>query len=129
MADVRIQRDLRIPMRDGIHLAAGGARPLPGAGGPAVTFFEQLGDGWRTAERWPPATAAPREFFAGADGALSTHPALEGEDVYRVDPTVGLAALPWDWTTPTPATPPDISPEHPTPSSTRRMVTRTDPTR
>ena len=30
---------------------------------------------------------------------------------YRVDPTVGLGALPWDWTTPTPATPPDISPD------------------
>jgi predicted acyl esterase len=87
------------------------AADVAGAGGPAVTFFEQLGDGWRTAERWPPATAATREFFAGADGTLSTHPALEGEDVYRVDPTVGLAALPWDWTTPTPATPPDISPD------------------
>jgi predicted acyl esterase len=82
-----------------------------GAGGPAVIFFEQLGDGWRTAEEWPPETAVTRELFAGADGTLSTHPALEGEDVYRVDPTVGLAALPWDWTTPTPATPPDISPD------------------
>ena len=48
------------------------AADAAGAGGPAVTFFEQLGDGWRTAERWPPATAVTRELFAGADGTLST---------------------------------------------------------
>ena len=85
---------------------------LAGVTGPPVTFFEQLGAGWRTAERWPPPTASIHSLFAGPDGALSSDPPVEaGEDVYRVDPAVGLAALPWDWTTPTPATPPDISPD------------------
>lgn len=82
------------------------------AAGPAVTFYEQGGVGWRTADSWPPRTATPRELFAGRDGALSpSPPAQADEDAYRVDPTVGLAALPWDWTTPTPAAPPDISPD------------------
>jgi predicted acyl esterase len=85
---------------------------LAGADGPPVTFFEQLGDGWRTAERWPPPTAVVQELFTGPDRTLASRPGAEsGEDVYRVDPTVGLAALPWDWTTPTPAAPPDISPD------------------
>jgi uncharacterized protein len=80
--------------------------------GPAVTFYEQYGVGWRSAACWPPPTAAVQALFAGPDGTLSTDPPREpGEDVYRVDPTVGLAALPWDWTTPTPATPPDLSPD------------------
>jgi predicted acyl esterase len=83
---------------------------LAGAGGPAVTFFEQLGAGWRTAERWPPPTAAVQALYPGPDGTLGDR-AAGGEDVYRVDPAVGLAALPWDWTTPTPPTPPDISPD------------------
>jgi uncharacterized protein len=80
--------------------------------GPAVIFYEQHGAGWRTADAWPPPTAVRRELFSGPDGVLSPAPPVEaGEDVYRVDPTVGLAALPWDWTTPTPAAPPDISPD------------------
>lgn len=78
----------------------------------AVTFFEQLGRGWRTASSWPPATAEPRTLHALADGRLGAgHASVPTEVRYAVDPTVGLAALPWDWTTPTPATPPDISPD------------------
>src|SRR5262249_50389574 len=80
--------------------------------GPAVTFFEQHGVGWRTAEHWPPVTAVTRELFAEPDGELSTEPPREpGEDVYRVDPTVGLAALPWDRTTSTPPAPAAIPPD------------------
>src|SRR5262249_56166981 len=49
---------------------------------------------------------------AGGEGTAPAAPPREpGEDVYRVDPAVGLAALPWDWTTPTPPTPPDLSPD------------------
>ena len=40
-----------------------------------------------------------------------TGPTPPPRSAYAVDPTVGLAALPWDWTTPTPLTPPDISPD------------------
>jgi uncharacterized protein len=87
----------------------------PGAAtdaGPPVVFYEQLGAGWRAADGWPPPTAVTRELFPGPGGVLTTEPAsVLGEDVYRVDPTVGLAALPWDWTTPTPPVPPDISPD------------------
>ena len=89
---------------------------------PAVTFFEGLGRGWRTASSWPPEGTTVRELFAGPAGTLlSEQPDVGGEDVYRVDPTVGLAALPWDWTTPTPAVPPDISPDD------HRAVTWTTP--
>src|SRR5262249_22372023 len=88
-----------------------GQRP-PAGDGPAVTFFEQHGVGWRTAEHWPPVTAVTRELFAEPDGELSTEPPREpGEDVYRVDPPVRLAALPWDWTTSPPPAPADISPD------------------
>ena len=77
-----------------------------------MTFFEQLGRGWRSAASWPPPGVVVRELFAGAAGMLLTvPPTAPGEDVHRVDPSVGLAALPWDWTTPTPAIPPDISPD------------------
>jgi predicted acyl esterase len=78
----------------------------------AVTFFETLGRGWRTAPSWPPATTEARTLHAAADGRLAeTAPSTTTEIRHAVDPTVGLAALPWDWTTPTPATPPDISPD------------------
>ena len=89
-----------------------GRQDTAAVNGPAVTFYEQHGAGWRTSECWPPRTAVIRELFAGPGGTLSSEPPLEpGEDVYRVDPTVGLAALPWDWTTSTPPAPPDLSPD------------------
>jgi len=104
--------------RAGQDGAPGDGRPTS----PPVAFFEQLGRGWRTAESWPPSTVTVREFFAGPGGTLTAgvahgHEAAAdarggaGVDEYRVDPTVGLAALPWDWTTPTHLTPPDISPD------------------
>jgi predicted acyl esterase len=88
------------------HFLGGG--PLPDLA--PVTYFEGLGGGWRTAETWPPAGAAATTLLAGADGFLGAA-AATGSRPYHVDPTVGLAALPWDWTTPTPTVPPDISPD------------------
>jgi len=91
-----------------------------------VTFFETLGRGWRTADAFPPATAQTRTLRAAADGRLGENPPAAGADGrlgatvadgapaetrYDVDPMVGLGALPWDWTTPTPFEPPDISPD------------------
>ena len=77
-----------------------------------VTFFETLGRGWRTAESWPPPTSSVRTMFAQSGGGLGEKAdAAPAEMSYVIDPTVGLAALPWDWTTPTPATPPDMSPD------------------
>ncbi len=77
-----------------------------------VTFFESLGRGWRTADAFPPSSAQPRTFRAAADGRLDeAGPVADAEIAYAVDPTVGLAALPWDWTTPTSQVPADISPD------------------
>jgi hypothetical protein len=92
------------------HFLGDGSARLPDLA--PVTFFETLGRGWRTAETWPPAAARVRFFHAHSDGGLSTDPpTATSHRSYHVDPTVGLAALPWDWTTPTPAVPPDISPD------------------
>jgi putative CocE/NonD family hydrolase len=88
------------------------APPVPDASAALapVTFFEQLGRGWRSAGTWPPSTAIPRTIHAHPDGrAAEAAPATTGEITHVVDPTVGLAALPWDWTTPTPLVPADIS--------------------
>ncbi len=89
------------------HLRGGATAP----GHPPVTFFETLGRGWRGSATWPPATSAVHEFYPGPAGSLSAAATPAGEDVHLVDPSVGLAALPWDWTTPTPIEPPDISPD------------------
>jgi predicted acyl esterase len=102
------------------HFLGDGTAPLPDVA--PVTFFETLGRGWRTADAWPPATSSVRTLFASADGSLGEPDTTDGTLTYRVDPTVGLAALPWDWTTPTPSVPPDISPDD------HRAATWTGPT-
>jgi predicted acyl esterase len=91
------------------HFLGDGSVPLPDLA--PVTFFETLGRGWRTADTWPPKTAVVRTLHGRTDGTLGDAPTTAGEITYSVDPTVGLAALPWDWTTPTPSDPPDISPD------------------
>ena len=85
-----------------------GSAPLE----PPVAWCEQPSLTWRSGPTWPPAGSALIDRFAGPDGTLvDAAPVAPGADDYRVDPTVGLAALPWDWTTGTPPAPPDISPD------------------
>jgi predicted acyl esterase len=91
------------------HFLGDGSVPLPEVA--PVTFFETLGRGWRTAAEWPPAGGATRTLSARSDGGLGDAPTDDGTTTYRVEPTVGLAALPWDWTTPTSTVPCDISPD------------------
>ncbi len=47
---------------------------------------EQLGDGWRSLERWPPGTAERRLWAAGDGRLLAAEPAAYGGDGYRYDP-------------------------------------------
>jgi hypothetical protein len=55
---------------------------------------------------------AVQEYFLRPGGRLLPGRAGdEGADTYRVDPTVGLAHLPWDWVTPSAPSPADISPD------------------
>ncbi|MBM4408874.1 MAG: CocE/NonD family hydrolase [Chloroflexi bacterium] len=79
---------------------------------PPVTWCEQPSLTWRSGPTWPPAGSSLVDRFAAPDGRLTADsPTTAETQDYRVDPTVGLSALPWDWTTGTPATPPDISPD------------------
>src|SRR5262249_41383824 len=86
----------------------------PGAAArPPITIFDQPG-GWRAENAWPPNDPLLSEYTLGPGGGLSPEPrpaGAEGVDEYVVEPTVGLNHLPWDWTTPTPSTPADISPD------------------
>jgi hypothetical protein len=81
---------------------------------PPVTVFDLPSGGWRYESAWPPVAASTREYFLCPGGTLSHQAptvAEAGADSYAVNPTVGLNHLPWDWTTPTPLTAPDISPD------------------
>lgn len=78
---------------------------------PPVVVYHQPGGGWRAEDSWPP-RATSRDYLLQPRAELApSAPAQPGCDTYRVDPTVGLARLPWDWTTPTSPTPLDVSPD------------------
>ncbi len=77
---------------------------------PPIVAYRQPDGGYHYEASWPPATTRLHEYYLDADGSLSPgYPAGPGTDTYRVDPTVGLAHLPWDWITPTARTPADLS--------------------
>ncbi len=77
---------------------------------PAILYHHP--GGWRYEPGWPPPHTAVRDYYLQSGGELLPEPPTQdGTDTYRVDPTVGLAHLPRDWTTPTAAAPPDISPD------------------
>jgi uncharacterized protein len=79
---------------------------------PPVAIFEQPNHGWRYLDRWPPSRAPLRDYFLHPDGTFAPEPPPDGgADAYVVDPTVGLARLPWDWTTPTSPVPLDVTPD------------------
>jgi uncharacterized protein len=79
---------------------------------PAIAIFDQPDGGWRYEECWPPANVSAAEYSFGADASLDSSPPMGDEaDSFRVDPTVGLAHLSWDWTTPTSPVAVDISPD------------------
>lgn len=79
---------------------------------PPIVAFRQPDGGYYCEDTWPPAGARVLDYVMQPDGHLALGAAAQtGIDRYRVDPTVGLAHLPWDWITPTPAAPADISPD------------------
>src|SRR5262249_52712745 len=61
---------------------------------------------------WPPSRARPKSYYLHPGALLASEmPAEGGSDAYLVDPTVGLARLLWDWTTPTSPTLLDVTPD------------------
>jgi uncharacterized protein len=69
-------------------------------------------DGWRALPRWPSPDTTETRYYLQAGGLLGAEAAANGgSDAYRVDPSVGLHHLPWDWATPATTTPADISPD------------------
>jgi hypothetical protein len=78
---------------------------------PPVIVYAQP-DGWRSAARWPPAERRQVCFYLHPDGRLGPDALPDGgADSYRVDPSVGLHHLPWDWTTPATTAAANISPD------------------
>jgi predicted acyl esterase len=79
---------------------------------PPVTIFDPAA-GWRFESAWPPSRSTHEYYFHAASRLAAAPPSMDSDqaDSYTVDPSVGLSHLPWDWTTPTPALPPDISPD------------------
>jgi uncharacterized protein len=83
---------------------------------PPVTVYHQPAGGWHAESAWPPSGAEVVDFFFDAGGVLARNPLRlreddTGVDNHRVDPTVGLAHLPWDWTTPASLTALDLAPD------------------
>jgi uncharacterized protein len=84
-------------------------------GEPPVILYDRPG-GWRYAAQWPSPQSHQACYYLQPDGRLgleisSDDGTDDGTDTYRVDPSVGLHHLPWDWTTPAAAAPADISPD------------------
>jgi putative CocE/NonD family hydrolase len=70
--------------------------------GPPITVFVQGSGVWRDEEAWPPQRNESRALYLLAGQELDSRPPREpdGGDVYRHDPTVGLASIGSDpWTT------------------------------
>jgi predicted acyl esterase len=69
-------------------------------GAPVVTYLQPR-QGWCEHSCWPSQDTSNMELFFAAEGALAEHPVPEdGSDTLCTDPTVGLAHLAWDRTTP-----------------------------
>ena len=63
---------------------------------PAILYHHP--GGWRYEPGWPPPHTAVRDYHLQPGGELLPEsPTQDGTDTYRVDPTVGLAHLPWDY--------------------------------
>jgi predicted acyl esterase len=78
---------------------------------PPVILYDQP-DGWRAVARWPSPACTEARYYLQTGGGLGTDgPLAGGADTYRVDPSVGLYHLAWDWTTPATTVPADISPD------------------